>query len=96
MVNRDLTTGTARRQVEEYLDAKGWSHSYTEDSITRGYYGKHVGLQADQLGGVVFANVPEPNVGIGGLDEGTITVLFFLNHDGRLLRSYVVERILSL
>ena len=88
-----------RQQVESFLDAQGWSHSYceySEEPSMLGFYGREAGLRAEQLGGVVFATVPNPNVGIGGLDEGTITVLFFLDRGGRLVRSYIRVWILSL
>jgi hypothetical protein len=94
-VNRDLPPGSTRAQIEADLDAKGWSHEYGAGADSLEFYGKYVGLGREQLGGVVFAQVPDPNVGIGGLDHGSITVLFFLDRDGRLIRSYARVSILS-
>ncbi|MGL4551349.1 MAG: hypothetical protein ACRC33_09180 [Gemmataceae bacterium] len=86
-MNRDLPSGSTRPEIESYLDAKGWSHSYSTGADTLSYYGGEVGLTAKQLGGVVFAEVANPNV--GWLTQGSITVLFFFDPDWRLVRSYV-------
>src|SRR5262245_59297880 len=87
-VNRELPPGSDSVQIEAFLDARGWPHHRCEPIDGISYLVREVNLNAADLSGAVLAEVPDPNVGIGGLDEGTITVVFFLDRDGRLVRSY--------
>jgi len=81
--------------IEAFLDAQGWPRSY--GGPENRFYAEWAGLKANEVrevSGVVFGEVPDPNV--GALDTGSITVLFFLDRDGRLIRAWVKVWILSL
>lgn len=95
LVNQQLPTGSNRATIEAFLDARGWPRSYggPENAV----YAEWAGLNAkdvSRVAGVVFGEVPDPNV--GPFDTGSITVLFFLDQDDRLIRSWVKVWILGL
>jgi hypothetical protein len=97
-VNRALPPGTERARVEAFLNDLGWPHRRVEPIDGVAYMIRHANLDLDPAGlsGVVLADVPDPNPGLGGLDKGTITAVFFFDHDRRLVRSHVRVWILSL
>jgi hypothetical protein len=95
-VNRELSPGSDRAQIEAFLDTQGWPHRPCEPINGISYMLREAKLDAADLSEAVLAEVPNPNVGFGGLREGTITVVFFLDHNGRLVRSYIRVWILSL
>jgi hypothetical protein len=92
-VNRDLPPGATRSRIEADLDAKGWPHIHSAGADSLRYYGEYVGLRREQLGGIVFADVPGANV--GWLNQGSVTVFFYLGPDDRLIRSYVRVALVS-
>jgi hypothetical protein len=84
-VNQALPPGSNRESIEGFLDAHGWARSYSGPENS--FYAREIGLKEDQVSGVVFGHVPDPNV--DPFDRGAITLLFFLDRDGRLIKSYV-------
>ena len=93
-VNQALPPGCDRVQIEAFLDARGWRHRYSQEGMWLRFYGGRAGLRGDRIEAMIHAEVPDPNVGPFG--EGSITVFFFLDREGRLIKSYVEVWILSL
>lgn len=94
-VARGVSPRADLAHVEQFLDAHGWPHWRCEPVDDVSYLVRDAGLDPAGLGGAVLADVPDPNVGVGGVDHGTITVVFFYDHDGRLVRWRVRARVHS-
>jgi hypothetical protein len=91
-VNEAIPLGSDRVTIEVFLDAKGWTRSFGGPK-SAAFYAERASLNASNLSGVVFGEVSDPNV--GPFDTGRITVMFFLDGDGKLIRSHVSVWILS-
>lgn len=95
-VYRDVPAGADLRTVEAFLDGRGWPREHATDPVSLRYYGEYVGLGPDELSGILFGEVTDPNLGLWGLNQGSITVLFYFGPDGRLVRYYLRAGIVSL
>jgi hypothetical protein len=95
-VNSELPRGSSRERIEAFLDAHRWTHYRCEtiDDANVMWLAKKAKLDIAKLSGAVVADVSDANVGI--LSQGSITVVFFLGPDGRMVKSYVSVWILSL
>ena len=95
-VNREIPLGSNRDRIETALDALGWPHRSYDRTVDIISMVRETNLDPSSLSGAIMAEVPEPNVGIHGVDKGTITVVFFLDRDGALVRTIVHVWIRSL
>lgn len=86
-VNGECPVGSDRDTIESFLKARAWSYTYGNKSASLSLYGQEADLPVETLSGIIFADVPDANVGV--FDTGRISVFFFLDRDGRLVKAEV-------
>jgi hypothetical protein len=92
-VREGLPTGSAREEIESFLDRLGFPHHFY-DSLhsVDATDGRVSGVTPADFGGAISAHVPNPNLGL--LTGGSIRMVFYLNKNGRLIKyDLEVERL---
>jgi hypothetical protein len=94
VVNSELPVGSDRTAIEYFLNTRDWSYTFDDAPNSFGHYAKQVNLPPASLGGAIYAEVVDANVGL--FDTGRISVFFFLDPNGRLVKADVRVSRLSL
>ncbi len=81
--------GSMRVQVERWLASQPFK-TWDEWDKPSQYIGmaSSVGLEASELGGIIFAEVPDPHVEAWGYD-GSTTIVFYFDKRSRLIKHQV-------
>jgi hypothetical protein len=99
-INRSLPPGSTRSEIEAFLDAQGWTYVYMPRAIDiRTAFHRQYYEEVDRthhVTGRIWATIPDAEANVGLLERGWINVDFYLDDQGRLVRSYVITQIISL